>query len=212
MSQFIRQRCLNETLTNSELVNELMIRIAQKIELECAKNYPILKGKEYTEDMLHPPKIVKSSEAYNGSTTENKETKKTERSCYVGFTLTKEEKVCLKDNSTKAGYNTISKYIRHRCLKEQISKKDVINILLSFFAIKFTDGLLSPDRKLEWKRKSVKKRMNVSFITLGMDEKKKEKFEKEFQELAETYSKDLQEELTSILLAQKNKIENEALC
>ena len=157
ISQFIRQRCLNETLTNSELANELMIRIAQKIELECAKNYPVPKDKEYTEEMLHPPKSLKSSEIAEEDFIENKEKARPERSCYVGFTLTREEKECLKDNASKAGYKTISKYIRNRCLKEQISKKDVINILLSFFAIKFAEGLLSPDRKLEWKRQSVKK-------------------------------------------------------
>ena len=42
ISQFIRQRCLNETLTNSELVNELMIRIAQKIELELAPHHEVI--------------------------------------------------------------------------------------------------------------------------------------------------------------------------
>jgi len=218
ISQFIRQRCLNEALTNSEFVNELMTQIAQKIEIECAKLYSHLKEKEYTKEMLKPPKIVspprkeKSGKIKEKSLPEKKINKKPKRSCYMGLALTKEERVQLKKNATKGGFKVISKYVRDRCLREQITKTDAINMILAFMEIKFAEGLLSPDRKLEWRKQSVKKRMNMSFITLGMDQKKKQKFEKDYQELAETYSKELQQELTSILLAQKQKIESGASC
>ncbi len=218
ISQFIRHRCLNETLTNSELVNELMMRIAQKIELECAKIYPLPIDKEYKKEMLRSPRILKTSSSEKlrkheqGFLTNITSSNLIERSYYVGLTLTKEEKACLKENAQLRGFNTVAKYVRDRCLREQISKNDIIKMFMSFMNMKFMEGLLSPDRKLEWKKQSVKKRVNMSFITLGMDEKKKKKFETEFQKLTETYSNEIQEELTAILLAQKQKIDNGAHC
>ncbi|HEY0087707.1 MAG TPA: hypothetical protein VGB37_02620, partial [Candidatus Lokiarchaeia archaeon] len=143
---------------------------------------------------------------------EEKKTARIKRILYVGFLLTEKEKIQLKLNVKKYGFSTVSKYIRNRCLKEQISKMDLVTILIAFIANKLTEWLISPDKNLQWKKGNVKKKYNFSPVTAGFSKEKREKFEKALKELTDTYSNEIQEELTSILLMQKQKLEKALMC
>ena len=56
VSQFVRQRCLSDTITNSELADKIMTYIGQKFLEEYLKNYKPIKEKVYTKQMLKKPR------------------------------------------------------------------------------------------------------------------------------------------------------------
>ena len=94
ISQFIRQRCLNDTITNSELADKLMIYIGQKFLEEDLKNIKPIKEKVYTKEILKKPKNLNEFNyeplVHNSLTKRIK--KKIIRDSYFNFTLSRAEK------------------------------------------------------------------------------------------------------------------------
>ncbi len=209
VAQFVRSRCLNDNLTNSELAYLLMRNIGERIREELEKDYP-----ELTESNCDPCKLKKPRETSINSLRSNELGKnyvnKIERKSVFGFSITGAQKKLMEKNAQSAGFKTISKYIRARCLEGQILKKNLLEMINNFVKSKLEDLLISPDKKMEWKKQKIKKDLNLSFMTLGLSEEKKELFEKNVKDLTEAYSNEIQIELTSLLQKQKLKIESAA--
>ena len=157
LSQYIRHRCLQETVTNSELVDKLMILIGQEFLKEYLRYYPTNEEKVYSEENLVKPRpILKSSNCNSESHKIKKNEKiKMERTLYIGFLLTEEEKFQMKLNATHSGFKTVSKFIRNRCMREQINKNEIITILISFIIRQLNDYSVGSDRNLQWIKKKV---------------------------------------------------------
>ena len=214
ISQFIRQRCLNDTITNSELADKLMNYIGQKFLEEELKNIKPIKDKVYTKKMLKKPRNLYEfnyEPPIHNSLTKRIE-KKIIRNSYFNFTLLRAEKEKLKNNAIKAGFRTMSKFIRNRCLKEQIRKNDIISLIRSFMVYKLMELSIVSERRLERKKQKIKYQFNLSPILAGLSKDKRVKIESHMKELAETYSDKVQEELSSVLLMRKFKLEEALAC
>ncbi|MFX1393636.1 MAG: hypothetical protein ACFFAH_08675, partial [Promethearchaeota archaeon] len=111
-----------------------------------------------------------------------------------------------------AGFRTISKFIRNRCLREQISKNEIILMIRSFMGYKLTEWSIISERNLERRKQKIKNQVNLSPILAGLSKNKRVKLESRMKELAETYSDQIQEELSSILLMRKFKLEQTLAC
>ncbi len=208
VAQFVRSRCLSDNMTNSELADLLMTSIGKKIIEDLEKQYPEIVDEKWARSTLKIPKesCAKVSMGHIGSTN----IKRLERTLVIGFSVTELQKCLLEKNAKIAGFKTVSKYIRARCLKEQILKKEVLQLINNFVKSKLEDLLICPDKRLEWKKQKVKKDLNLSFATLGLSDEKKELFEKSLKNLTEAYSNEIQEELTSLLQKQRLKVESAA--
>ncbi|MFX1393825.1 MAG: hypothetical protein ACFFAH_09650 [Promethearchaeota archaeon] len=214
ISQFIRHRCLNDTITNSELADKLMSYIGQKFLEEDLKNIKPIKEKVYTKEMLKEPRKLYEfnyEPPIHNSLTKKRENKVI-RDSYFNFTLSKAEKEQLKNNATKKGFRTMSKFIRNRCLREQISNNEIISMIRSFMVFKLMEWSVVSERNLERRKQKLKSQVNLSPILAGLSKDKRVKLESHMKELAETYSDKIQEELSSILSVRKFKLEKALAC
>ncbi len=209
IAQFVRSRCLNDNLTNSELANLLMRNIGERIREEIEKDYPKLTESNCDLSKLKKPRKTSTNSLRSNELGKNY-VKKIERTTIFGFLVTNSQKKLIEKNAQSARFKTVSKYIRARCLKGQILKKDLLEMINNFVKSILEDLLISPDKKIEWKKQKIKKDLNLSFVTLGLSEEKKELFEKSVKDLTEAYSNEIQIELNSLLQKQKLKIESAA--
>ncbi len=214
ISQFVRHRCLLDTLTNSEAVDKLMKLIALKFRNEPLKFCPDTSYKIIDENNLVPPKVIQKIEHEALKISKNKKQNdiKLKREKYIAFLLTEEEKFQLKINASCAGFNTVSKFVRDRCLRTQVTNEDIVSILQSFVSTQIERYSVGSDRNLEWQRKKIKSQFDYSPVLAGLSKKKKEKFVKSIKEINDAYSKELQEELSSILSVKRSKLEGSLTC
>ncbi|MBD3341590.1 MAG: hypothetical protein GF353_20970 [Candidatus Lokiarchaeota archaeon] len=213
MSQFIRDKCLYNPMTNSELTDKLMSIIGKKFWAESSKNSTCRNKTWIKRDLKKPESKIFSETHYEKKLLfTKKKSNKIKRKCYLAFLLTEYEKEQLKRYTKKFGFRTMSKYIRNRCFRHDITRSDILEIISSFIAQKFTEVAINPDSRLQWRKKKIKEQFMLNPILTGLDKTQREKFENSMKDLADTYSNEIQEELTSILLLQKLKLEKAEVC